>query len=436
MKRKGRSDADRSRGMTMRKAFLFVLLFIVLMLSALFPCGTARADDYHYINALIGDRASGMGGAYTAVADDASGLFYNPAGIVYAQGKNLSASVNAYSSLTKKYRGAILGQDWVRDSATFVPNYFGVVQPFGKAMVGFSYAVPDAGYEDQDQTFLFESVPGASLTINFNNDDRTYAIGPSIAAEVLDGMAAGLTLYIHYRNLQMITNSVAADYLAIPVQYEQENMYLEKQELGVRPVLGVMWAPAERVSLGLMLSKTFLIDSDASIQLICTTNAPGLCSGVPGGYYKLDYTNDAKRKYPLHGALGIAYFPSERVLVSADVRYHEQIHDEAFTNREKVVNGALGLEYFLSSTWAVRCGLYTDFASTPKLDPALAGQEEHIDLYSASLSVTRSARDSSVSLGGSFGKGSGSAQLRSGSAEIQKADATAWTLFLSSSYRY
>lgn len=32
-----------------------------------------------YIKFLPGDRASGIGGAYTAVSDDPSGSFYNPA---------------------------------------------------------------------------------------------------------------------------------------------------------------------------------------------------------------------------------------------------------------------------------------------------------------------------------------------------------------------
>ncbi|MDY7035416.1 MAG: aromatic hydrocarbon degradation protein, partial [Thermodesulfobacteriota bacterium] len=39
----------------------------------------AFADDYHYVNMLVGDRATGLGGAYTAVSDDPAGCFFNPA---------------------------------------------------------------------------------------------------------------------------------------------------------------------------------------------------------------------------------------------------------------------------------------------------------------------------------------------------------------------
>jgi len=54
----------------------------------LFVSAWVFADEFHYNNLLIGDRASGMGGAYTAISDDASGMYYNPAGIVYVTDKN------------------------------------------------------------------------------------------------------------------------------------------------------------------------------------------------------------------------------------------------------------------------------------------------------------------------------------------------------------
>jgi len=414
----------------MRKSLLSAVIVLLF-------CAAAAADDEHYINNLIGDRATGMGGAYTAVSDDASGLFYNPAGIVYANGKNLSASVNTYSNVTKEYQGAIAGQNWKRESFTFLPNYFGVVQPLGRFTVGFSYAVPDSSKEDQDQTFMNVGGPSFTYTINFNNDDNTYAIGPSIATEITPDLSTGLTLYVHYRSLQIISNTVAADNAAVPVVYELRNTYLEADELGLRPVLGFMWSPVEKISVGLTLSKRFIIDSDATIQGICSTNAFGVaCGGAPGGYVRAEYASDAKRKYPMNAALGVAYFASDRFLLSTDVTYYENINDEAFIDREKVVNVALGTEYYLSQTWAVRGGLFTDFASTLKINPALADQPEHIDLYSGSLSITRFTRSSSITLGGTYSLGSGNAQLRSGSTEIQKADATAWTVFLSSSYKY
>jgi long-subunit fatty acid transport protein len=71
-----------------------------LLLVALFVTGYAIADDFHYNNVLIGNRAAGLAGAYTAISDDATGLFYNPAGIVFSDTLQLSASANAVHTST------------------------------------------------------------------------------------------------------------------------------------------------------------------------------------------------------------------------------------------------------------------------------------------------------------------------------------------------
>ncbi len=68
----------------MNNRFIFLAVFSAMLACMAVP---AAADELHYTNLLIGDRASGMGGAYTAVSDDATGLYYNPAGIAYAAGR-------------------------------------------------------------------------------------------------------------------------------------------------------------------------------------------------------------------------------------------------------------------------------------------------------------------------------------------------------------
>ena len=44
----------------------------------------------------MGARALGMGGAFVAVADDANAIYYNPAGLAYMEGRNITS---LYSSL-------------------------------------------------------------------------------------------------------------------------------------------------------------------------------------------------------------------------------------------------------------------------------------------------------------------------------------------------
>ena len=49
----------------------------------------ANAGPYHFSDILPGDRAMGMGGAFGAVADDSSSIYYNPAGLAFALSSNI-----------------------------------------------------------------------------------------------------------------------------------------------------------------------------------------------------------------------------------------------------------------------------------------------------------------------------------------------------------
>ncbi|MDI6794492.1 MAG: hypothetical protein QME81_16770 [bacterium] len=87
----------------------------------------------------FGTRASGMGGAYSSIADDVSGIFYNPAGIAGVQ--ELQAYVETG---LKKHRGyAIEGleEDVLEGKNTF-PHYVGVILPVKGVSVGIAHYVP------------------------------------------------------------------------------------------------------------------------------------------------------------------------------------------------------------------------------------------------------------------------------------------------------
>jgi len=406
----------------------------VLLLFALIACmrGYSSADEFHYNNFLIGDRASGMGGAYTGVSDDPSGLYYNPAGVVYTTGRNLSASVNAFYTLTKKYDNVIGGNGWERKATSLLPNFFGIVQPIGNFKFGFSYAVPDSIKEDQDQTFTGVPTSLGSTAdlyvINFNNEDNTYLIGPSLAYELNSKMSAGMTLYLYHRSGQVIVNQFI--HLEAPDnRVEWTNQYIERVERGYKPILGLMYTPVEKLSLGVSLAKTFVYGSSFTSQrTFKDANDPTPTVAVT--------STSATRKFPYELRMGAAYFPSSSLLLTVDAVYYTSVHDDVFGNRVSVLNGAVGAEYYFSRNWAMRAGLFTDLANTPELDPARSDQPEKIDLYGVSLGVSHFTRNTSVTLGGSASYGKGKAQIISGSTTMQDAEIFGWTIFLSSSYSY
>ncbi len=387
----------------------------------------SSADEFHYNNILIGDRASGMGGAYVAVSDDPGGMFYNPAGIAYSTGKNLSASVNAYSVSNRTYKGVMGGQDWTRTSSTLLPNFFGIIQPVGKLKLGLSYAVPDSNQENQDQNF-YRADLGGTHTVNFNNKNDTNLFGPSVAVQLSDSLSIGTTLYIHKRSTEAILNNSFVS----GSSYSWSNNYTESDEWGIKPIVGAMWAPMDKLSLGLTVSKTVVLKSDILTQSTDSSDS----ATVPTRTFDR-YTD--KRRYPYQVTAGAAFFPNSSLLLSGDVSYYSSFEyylANTLNKRDSVINGALGAEYYFNKNWAVRGGLFTDFANTPKIINDTTDQQEHIDMFGGSLTASHFTKNTSITLGGSYKYGTGKAKVLGGANGIQDVTADNWTMFVSSSYSY
>ena len=414
-----------------------LLIRSYLLIGLFVPVSMALADDYHYVNLLVGNRASGLGGAYTAISDDPAGCFYNPAGIAFASSNSLSASVNAFNTETKKYKKTmqdVNGQkkSWKQKSSSLLPNFFGVVKKIGSNAIGLSYAVTNSTLRRQDQNFTnLSSIIGTiqRFEINIDDSDRTYLFGPSYAYKISDNLSVGTTLYVYYRDLKLIRNQLL---LFEQGEHYLSNYYTTKVEWGLKPNIGLMWEPIDKVSLGLSLSKIYVSSSDNKYQRILrdTTNQENDFSDTNTISFTTSDSGETD-DLPFQTTLGLAYFVSSSLLFSTDLSYYENIG-----NREAVINFAVGTEYYFNEKWAVRGGFWSDFANTPKLSSNKVNQPEHIDLFGTSLSLTFFQRQASVSLGCSYSFGDGEAQVIADYSTIQDVEIRATTLYISAGYSF
>ncbi len=388
---------------------------------------TAVADGFHYNNILIGDRAAGMGGSYTAISDDPSGLYYNPAGVVYATGSNLNGSMNAVHHTFIRYKDVLGGEDYTRSSKVLTPNFFGFTQPFGGGTLGFSYAVTDAILEDQNQNFR-NLVIGTDVVdqyvINSNDQDTSYNLGPSYAYKISDSLSVGATLYLFYRHRKYIFNQQL--YLGDGSVF-WSNQYLEGTESGVTPILGLMWSPMDKMSVGVSVRKTQLFYADFRNQETTSTYDSAAHIVIPAPVIG---TGDYKRDMPWQINTSVAYFLTERWLLSGEIDYFSAVED-----RRWITNTSFGLEWYATSKWAVRTGLYSNLANTKEVQSNKSGQAEHVDLYGFSFSVTHFTRNNACTAGFNSSFGSGEAQILGGT-EIQDVESTSLTVFLSTTYTY
>lgn len=407
-----------------------------LLLGLLFSFGVASADEFHYRNFLPGDRAGSMGGAYTAISDDPSGAFYNPAGLALTIGNKLSINVNAFHLSEKSYLKVLPkttggAEDWTLRSSGLIPNFFGLTQKFGPGVAGFSYGVTDSISRRQEQVFynIVSAIPGVYIqryVININDEDKTYNIGPSYAIEINDRLAFGATLYFHYRNGRIIRNQLLN---LSNGEFEWSNGYISFDEYGIKPILGTIITPVDKVSLGLTLSKTYLLHSKRRTQVTYR----GISSnnyGVNDVDFNLTEDNK-KRELPYEVKFGMAYFPTPTFLIAGDVLYYTKTDDY-----ESVINWSLGTEYYPTSKIALRAGFYTDFANTPSIKAGGKDQRENIDRYGATFGISYFTKNSAITLGAVYAYGTGKAQIIPGRTAVQKVREDTITLFLGASYSY
>jgi long-subunit fatty acid transport protein len=402
-------------------SFIAVLLFPVLGLG----------DDSHYTNILVGDRAGAMAGAYTALSDDPAGMYYNPAGIVHAGENSLSLSVNGYTSTSKEYKGAIGGKDWSRKSSGIVPNFFGMLHTWGKIKMGLSYAIPDQITENQYDTLLDvpTGTPGLSLTkimINHKTEDKTYNFGPSFAVEVAPRLSVGVTLYVHYRYMDYISNQMV--WLSNG-QTNWFNQYMNMEEWGLRPILGLIWRQPSKFSVGFAVSRVFALRSESRLQMTQKdVNDKTTIFNPPN--------SGDTRDYPYKISLGAAYYLNPDLLITADITYYTPTDYTLFGSKrsfEAVINGALGSEYRMTKDLALRAGLYSNQSSTPEIKGIEGENGEKVDVYGGSLALCYVTGKTSISLGGSYSFGDGKANVTADPAILNMAYRN-WTLFISSTY--
>ncbi|MDX1810921.1 MAG: hypothetical protein R3240_03170, partial [Gammaproteobacteria bacterium] len=394
------------------------LVASLVALSGLGLTSTSQADDYHYINMLIGDRASGLGGSYVSIADDPSGLYYNPAGIVYSASGNISANMNAYNLTRTEYKNALGGKSWIRNSSALVPNFFGITQPLGPGTIGFSYAITDSILEDQAQTFNDIPFAGSKFTINFNNQDTTNNVGPSYAIAFGKNFSIGLTLYGFMRTQERIVNqnfefskvtltdSTTGETIVDPdtgdaVLYDHfhsQNQYITKKEYGIKPILGIMYSPMDNISLGLSIRKVFLVQSTFTSQEVEATNfcADATDKRCDQPTFKLvKGSSNIQRTLPWEMSIGGTWFVNNKLLLTGTGWIYQAINN---TSRP-LINVAGGLEYYITGKFAMRLGGYTNLANTPKLQSGTNIYNEHVDIVGASASLSHFTRTSSITFG-------------------------------------
>jgi long-chain fatty acid transport protein len=216
-----------------------------------------------------------------------------------------------------------------------------------------------------------------------------------------------------------------------------QNRYEKNLEWGIRPKLGVLLSPVEKWSFGIAVDHTWVFSAARSFQFSsCSTTTVDI--GCEEQINPEVTEASIETKYPWSVRLGSAFFPSNALLLSADVIYHSATAaGSSAISKQATLDLATGMEWYWSPKWALRLGAFTSHANTPEVEKGKVNQQHHVYIYGGALSIARFTQGSSISVGVMPRYGLGASQLFSQLESVtQDTSIFAVTTFFTTSYRY
>ena len=173
----------------------YAILLVLASLSVAAMCAGASEDGVDagsFVRDGVGSRAFGFGGAFVAIADDASATFWNPAGLVQLEGANLSAMhTNRFGlDITYQFVGATLALEELGLGISMVRSSIDEIPFYGDEGEGFFSETQTlmAGSLGYDTGGLLDLGPELSVEVYVGASGKVYT------HRILEGRARGFGL--------------------------------------------------------------------------------------------------------------------------------------------------------------------------------------------------------------------------------------------------
>lgn len=407
------------------------LLWVLWLLPA-----AAAADDLHYQDFIVGDEAFALGGAYTAIAADPSGGWYNPAGIVDVRDTSLSLSANLYGLQDNSTgKTAFVDPEKAISKLSVVPSSAGFVQALGRSSlngrrpyaIGLSLVVPsyrkfslsEEGAVEDSELGLVQS----GYTRNYT--DSTLWIGALGAMRLNRRFSLGLGLFLIHRSVQDSASSwVASGHDGGEFRtFRSALTELDFSNDALVLALGLKWEWFEGFYFGAMVrSPSLPIYSHGSMRFARSWAAPD----QPPSFRPTpdEVSVDSETRSWGEARVGVAYVIEKRLKLAADVSVHLPVHYTlvqvsdpvsrdallvpADIERTFVINGNLGVEVLFADAFSIGLGGFTNFSSVGAI-PAEVDRPHpaHVNMYGGTFAVGYASEHTLTRIGVLYSYGEG-----------------------------
>jgi len=285
----------------------------------------------------LGTRAINMGGAFIGLADDASAVYWNPAGLAWLKGGRLEMGVYTMSST-----------GWDRNSVSNLPlremnpakgDVFMKIYPSEPTKFKdsndfwpFAAVMPAiAGYKSFDNyTFGFGIYPNLGIGTSWDDkiqDPKTFADitasfysmvavlngNMSIAKRLSDKFSIGLGLeFVYVRGTMDADKNYRNSRSTLRPDYEFR-LESETDGVGVQGIIGLYYRLSPKLSFGAVFKTGTRFDLNGNTSIRQTFFIQGEEQGIAE---KSDHTQ--RFIYPPAWGIGIAYRPSHLLTLTFD----------------------------------------------------------------------------------------------------------------------
>ena len=412
---------------------------IFVLFSLLFYSTKLVAAYGNFNSVLIGEQASGLGSAYTAMSGDSSSSgFYNPASLVKLEGTDISASATLFNKYDTTYGESNnlidAGERVNRGFFRTIPSAIGNVYRWKKWAFGFSIVVPDYDFFSGN----IADGPNEQSFLSYTDESLWSGIVGSYKASPNERF--GISLYYTARSL--IRSSLDRT-VASPTQ---EIITTEEKSIkhnALVAVLGYQWDINQQWSLGVSARPPGLkISGQGSYyqSVTDTNNLPSQITQVRG--------SDADTYIPPRYSLGFKFQATEKTLFTIDGSYfgghsYQDMELAEASDRIEHVdtwNAAIGFQYkFEEPNFNLRLGAFTNNSSMAEIPAQPQFRTgERMDLMGFSANINFLVSDhSSYTIGGFYSGGDGQSVQRSGN-QLVRLDKNhhIFSLLIATSYKF
>jgi long-subunit fatty acid transport protein len=331
-----------------------------------------------------GARALGMGGAFIAIADDATAASWNPGGLIQLELPEISLVSDAFHRTDDNSFGTHPEADGRQTVSEIGINYFSAAYPFNFRGYNMIISLNYQKLYDFTREWKFPMRSDSESMSSIRNSDyrqegNLSAVGLAYGIQVTPAFSLGFTLNLWDNRLSK--NEWKQDISEHRSGIVSGNAFVSESQSshkysfrGFNANMGILWNITERLSLGAVLKTPFKADLRHEHSFSHAVEYPEFPDY--GSISANTFESDESLDMPMSYGMGLAYKISKKITVSVDA-YRTEWDDFVQTDAKgKEISPITGLsvgESDISPTYQVRMGAEYLWITEKFIIPLCAG---------------------------------------------------------------